>query len=166
MANDLNDPVLTQQLESKNYLDMLKDKPGKVYPYQCFLELVEIISRHTYPDLPATEQLFCFGRAARHAYAQKTIIGKVQLAASNFVTPSRSIYRSRDIQNNIFPYKRSVVEISPTNYQLLFHNDPGPADYWRGILYEALVASHAKNPQVTIVALASSGFSLDATWED
>jgi uncharacterized protein (TIGR02265 family) len=131
------------------------------YTPEQWVETIEIAARRVFPGKPAAEAHFEIGRIFMQGL-ERTLIGKAIFAYGRLVGPRRMLgrltkgFRSsnnyletqvEERPDGLFVVTRATAEAWP---KLKGHPETSP-HYMRGIVYECLLASGAKDARVEIV---------------
>lgn len=138
--------------------------PPREVPVETFVEFLDWLAGHFYPQLPRSEGLFEVGTKLFEGY-RSTILGRVQLAALNIMGPDRLTLRYAEIsgRNSNFG-ERGVIQEGPHSYLIRYRGIPLPGDYILGVMKGGLAAAGVSNPNLSWEQVGPEDMNFKASW--
>lgn len=116
-------------------------------PVERFGEVLHYLARTRFASLSPSEGLFRVGACLFEGY-RKTLLGQIQLAALHLLGPDRLMRKVPEFVGRSSNFgTRTVEQVGPNNYRIVFRGVPLPGDYYSGILHSALRATGVGSPQ-------------------
>jgi uncharacterized protein (TIGR02265 family) len=156
-----NSPEMEDVARICGYIRKIPPREVKV---ETFVEFLQWLSGHFYPELPQPEGLFEIGTRLFEGY-RTTIIGRVQLAALHLMGPDRLALRYAEIsgRNSNFG-ERAVIQEGPHSYLIRYRGVPLPGDYILGVLKGGLAAAGVARPNLNWEQVGPEDMDFRLSW--
>lgn len=138
--------------------------PNPAYPYELWLQALNLAMQVLWPALPRDEATFLMGRAIFESYGQ-TVMGKALLQLVKVLGPRRALERmSRNLRTTNNYSETRLTEQGPNHFHLWVNRVAFP-HYFRGLLEAGLEFGGAKEVKVGIASVSQEqGVVFDLRW--
>lgn len=138
--------------------------PNPAYPYELWLQALNLAMDVLWPGLPRDEATFRMGRAIFESYGQ-TVMGKALLQLVKVLGPRRALERmSRNLRTTNNYSETKLTELGPNHFHLWVNRVAFP-HYFRGLLEAGLEFGGAKEVKVALQRVsAEQGVVFDLAW--
>lgn len=139
-------------------------RPNPAYPYQQWLETLELAMEVLWPGLARDEATYRMGRAIFESYGE-TVLGKALLQVVRVLGPRRALERmSRNLRTTNNYSETKLTEVGPNQFELWVNRVAFP-HYFRGLLQAGLEFGGAAQPAVAVARVSETeGVVFTITW--
>lgn len=142
-----------------------KRAPLKEIPVENYVQLLEWLAAHFYPNLSRPEALLQVGVNFYKGY-QLTILGRVQLASFQMMGPDRLTQRFPEFSaNNTNFGERWIEQRGPHDYRLAYRGIPLLPEYILGIFKGALADYGILQPTLEYEQIGPEDYDYTIAWE-
>jgi uncharacterized protein (TIGR02265 family) len=130
-----------------------------------WVSALKVVVRHLYPGVPPDEAYFRLGRELIAGY-EETLLGRAAMGMMRLLGPQRTVRRVMVNLRSANNYAEATSkELSANRYEVWVNECNGNPNYLRGVLFEALARSGAKNLKMDTTAFDGHAATFAVSWD-
>lgn len=165
------EPVLTPSLAARyQALGIDLFRPNPAYPYELWVEGLQLAMAELYPGVAPDEATYRLGRALFESYGT-TMLGRAVLQLAKVLGSRRALERmARNLRTTNNYSDTRLVERGPGHFELWVNKAAFP-HYFRGLLKAGLEYTGARNVQVLLLRVGAQAqppdesITLEVRWD-